>query len=99
MLFSWFDARDANQFGIELAGFFMERMPTNTQENERKFAIKTSGILKKLSFRLNQFKASKRKLNFYTKTRLAHTFKWTLKDAGYDSKYVDDLTEWLVEQL
>ena len=76
----------------------MERMPTDARENERKFAIKTSGILKKLSLRLNQFRASN-KLNFYTKTKLAHTFKWTLKDAGYDSKYVDDLTEWLVKQL
>ncbi|MFZ4478324.1 MAG: hypothetical protein ACOYNZ_00375 [Rhodoferax sp.] len=98
MLFRWFDAKAANQFGAELASFFMERMPVDTQKNAKKFAAKTSELLSKLSLRLNQFKSSN-KLNFYSKAKLANSFKWALKDAGYDSKYVDDLTEWLVKQL
>jgi len=98
MLFRWFDAKAANGFGIELAGFFMERMPVGTQKNEKKFAARTSELLSKLSLRLNQFRAAN-KLNFYTKAQLANSFKWTLKDAGYETGYVDDLTEWLVKQL
>ncbi len=98
MLFNWFNARAADQCGAELARFFMERMPIDTQKNEKKFAAKTSELLTKLSLRLNQFKSSNR-LNFYTKAKLANSFKWALKDAGYDAKYVDDLTEWLVKQL
>lgn len=98
MLFKWFDAKAANQFGNELAQFFIERMPLDTQKNEKKFAAKTSDLLSKLSLRLSQFKSSS-KLNFYTKAQLANSFKWTLKDAGYDAKYIDDLTEWLVKQL
>ena len=98
MLLKWFDAKAANGFGTELAGFFMERMSVDTQKNEKKFAEKTRELLSKLSLRLNQFKASN-KLNFYTKAKLANSFKWMLKDAGYDAKYVDDLTEWLVKQL
>ncbi len=98
MLFKWFDATVANQFGAELARFFMERMPVGTQKNEKKFAAKTSELLGKLSLRLNQFKVAN-KLNFYTKAQLANSFKWTLKDAGYETNYVDDLTEWLVKQL
>ncbi|MEI6732677.1 MAG: hypothetical protein WCK94_01840 [Comamonadaceae bacterium] len=98
MLFKWFDATVANQFGAELARFFMERMPVGTQKNEKKFAVKTSELLSKLSLRLNQFKGAN-KLNFYTKAQLANNFKWTLKDAGYEPNYVDDLTEWLVKQL
>jgi hypothetical protein len=54
--------------------------------------------LSKLSLRSNQFKAAN-KLNFYTKAKLANSFKWTLKDAGYEAEYVDDLTEWLAKQL
>lgn len=98
MLFGWFDAKAATQFGAELARFFMERMPVDTQKGEKKFAVKTSEILKKLSLRLNQFKSAN-KLNFYSKAKLANSFKWTLKDAGYDPKYIDDMTEWLVKQL
>ncbi len=98
MLFKWFDAKAANEFGAELARFFIERMPLDTHRDEKKFAVKTSGILGKLSLRLSQFKAAN-KLNFYTKAQLANNFKWTLKDAGYDAKYIDDLTEWLVKQL
>ena len=98
MLFNWFNAAEANQCGTELARFFMERMPVDTQKNEKKFAAKTSELLGKLSLRLNQFKSSN-KLTVYTKAKLANSFKWTLKDAGYDSKYTDDLTEWLVKQL
>ncbi len=98
MPFGWFDASAATEFGTELAGFFAERMPVDTQKNEKKFATKTRELLTKLGLRINQFKASN-KLNFYTKAKLANSFKWTLKDAGYDAKYVDDLTEWLVKQL
>lgn len=98
MLFRWFDAKAANEFGTELARFFIERMPVDTQKNEKKFALKASGLLSKLSLRVSQFKSSN-KLNFYTKAQLANSFKWTLKDAGYDDKYIDDLTEWLVKKL
>ena len=98
MLFNWFNAAEANQCGTELARFFRERMPVDTQKNEKEFAAKTSELLSKVSLRLNQFKATN-KLNFYAKAQLANSFKWTLKDAGYETKYVDDLTEWLVKQL
>ena len=98
MLFNWLNANAANQCGTELARYFMEKMPVDTQKNEKKFDAKTSELLGRLSLRLSQFKSSNR-LNFYTKAKLANSFKWTLKDSGYDSKYVDDLTEWLVKQL
>ena len=98
MLFNWFNAKAANEFGSELASFFMTRMPVDTQKSEKKFAAKTSELLSKLSLRSNQFKAAN-KLNFYTKAKLANSFKWTLKDAGYEAEYVDDLTEWLAKQL
>lgn len=98
MLFKWFDAKAADQFGTELAQFFVERMPLDTQKNEKKFATKTSDLLNKMSLRVSQFRSSN-KLNFYTKAQLANNFKWTLKDAGYDARYIDDLTEWLVKQL
>ncbi len=98
MLFAWFDGKAANEFGTELGQFFIQRMPVDTQKSEKKFATRTSELLNKLTLRLNQFKSTN-KLNFYTKAKLANSFKWTLKDAGYESKYVDDLTEWLVKQL
>lgn len=98
MLFGWFDAKAANAFGTELAAFFMARMPLDMKRDEKKFAIKTNEVLGKMSLRVNQFKATN-KLNVYTKAQLANSFKWALKDAGYDAKYSDELTEWLVKQL
>lgn len=98
MLFGWFDAKAANAFGTELAAFFMARIPLDTHKNEKKFAIRINEVLGKMSLRVNQFKATN-KLNIYTKAQLANSFKWTLKDAGYEPKYSDELTEWLVKQL
>ena len=42
MLFNWLNANAANQCGTELARYFMEKMPVDTQKNEKKFAAKTS---------------------------------------------------------
>ncbi|MBC7682052.1 MAG: hypothetical protein H7172_06940 [Ferruginibacter sp.] len=51
-----------------------------------------------MALRVQEFQRSHR-LNIYTRAHLATTFKWKLKDAGYDAAYVEQLTEWLVKRL
>lgn len=98
MLFAWFNAKDAHQFGGELAQFFILKMPLDTPPKDKKFALKTQRALDQMALRARQFQVT-HKLNIYTRAKLANHFKWTLKDAGYESTYVDELTEWLVKRL
>jgi hypothetical protein len=98
MLFSWFNAAAAKQFGTDLARFYVERVPADSAANEKKFAAKTKEVLDKMALRVAQFKEAN-PLNTYRKAQLGNAFKWTLRDAGYDSAYIDRLTSWLVTRL
>lgn len=98
MLFKWFDAGAAKEFGAALAKFYMERVPVDSVVGEKKFAAKTKGVLEKMAIQIAQFKGANR-LNTYKKAQLGNAFKWTLREAGYDSSYIDRLTEWLVARM
>ena len=98
MLFTWFDAGAAKAFGAELAKFYIERIPANVAINDKKFAAKTKSVLDKMALQVEQFKA-KNKLNTYKKAQLGNSFKWSLRESGYDAAYIDRMTEWLVARL
>lgn len=98
MILSWFDARAAKDFGVMMARFYMDRMPVNTGLNEKQFAIKSQQVLEKMNHHVIDFRR-KNKLNVFKTAQMGNAFKWTLKDAGYDEKYIDKLTEWLVANI
>ena len=97
-MFAWFDATEAKAFGTSLAQFFIQQLPLDQQVNEKKFAAKTQYSLKRTTQRVDEFRKSAR-LNTYKRAQLANAFGWTLKDAGYDPKYVQTLSTWLVARL
>ena len=97
-MFSWFDASAAKEFGSAMARFYIERMPLNSGLNEKQFASKAKLVLEKMARQLQSFK-QQNKLNTYKIAQMGNTFKWGLKDAGYDEAYVDRLTEWLVATI
>lgn len=98
MILSWFDARQAKEFGASLATFFIERVPADARIEDKKFAVKTQKILGQVSAQITLFK-SQHKLNTYQKAQLGNAFKWTLKDAGFADDYIDQLTKWLMLQV
>ena len=98
MLFDWFNATAAKDFGATLARFYVERIPFGTTQNDKKFAARTKEVLGKMALQVAKFKESNR-LNTYQKAKLGNAFKWTLREAGYDTAYVDRLTEWLVARI
>lgn len=98
MILSWFDARQAKEFGASLAVFFIERMPADARLDERKLAVKAQKTLGQMADRIAQFKAGN-KLNTYKKAQLGNAFKWALKDGGLDSGQIDQLTKWLMLQI
>jgi hypothetical protein len=98
MLPSWLDASSSIKFGESLAQFFLEKSPRDSKVSEKKFASKTSATLQKMDQQIEIFK-SEHKLNIYKKAKLGNSFKWTLKDSGYDQEYIDKLTDWLMTRL
>ena len=97
-MFGWFDAKEAKQFGASLAALYVAQMPLGMSGGEKKFAVKSRGTLRSLDAKIDEFKLS-HSLNGYRKAQLGNTFKWALRDAGYDIDYADKLTDWLITRL
>jgi hypothetical protein len=98
MVFGWLDASAAKQFGKTLGTFYIAQMPVELKLSEKKFAERTQTVMRKMAGQVEAFKAE-HKLNGYKKAQLGNSFKWALKDAGYDAAYTDKLTDWLVTRL
>jgi hypothetical protein len=96
MIFDWFDARAASEFGITLAEFIAQRIPLSS--DKPKSGKKQQEIFQKAASQITQFK-SRKKLNVYTKAKLANSFKWKLLDLGYDKELVDEMTKELLVAL
>lgn len=97
-MFGWFDAKRAEEFGASLAKFFIEKMPSDRQLNDVKFAAKTEYLLTKMAAQIKVFKQQE-KLNIYKTAKLGNAFKWTLKDAQIDEALSAKLVEWLVANI
>lgn len=92
MVLSWFDASEAKKFGGTLALFYIERIPPGDSGATKKSIVKKQEVVNKMFQQVVRFKLE-HKLNVYKKAQLGNAFKWALKDAGYDSKFVDQLTK------
>lgn len=94
MLLKWFNAREAKEFGVSLAKFYMERVPPNTADT-KKSNEKQQEVLKKILRQMDAYNSTY-KLNIYKKAQLGNRFKWTLIQGGYEPKFVDKLTQLLM---
>ena len=97
MLLAWFDVSEARNFGKTLADFYIEKIPPNSTD-QKKIAKKEQDVISKMLQQITQFKL-KHKLNIYKKAQLGNTFKWELKNAGYNSAFIDALTTQLMIAL
>ncbi len=94
----WLDSREATAFGGDLARFIISELTGKLTARDQKFKARAEKTLVQAARRLQDFKAGHR-LNVFTKSRLANTFLWALKDAGCPQDYADELTEWLTLRL
>ncbi|KQP12720.1 hypothetical protein [Pseudorhodoferax sp. Leaf267] len=81
-----------------MADVFMQRVPRESNWTAKDFNAKSRQAMRELEKRVALFQRSNA-LNTYKIAQMANTFKWTLRDAGYEHQYVDDLTQWLVERV
>jgi hypothetical protein len=98
MMIGWFDAKEAQKFGIELATFFTERIPPEATRRKEKTPAKKQEVVSKMFQQLERFKLQ-HKLNVYKKAKFGNAFQWALKDAGYDQAFINALTKELLLKL
>lgn len=97
-MFKWLSAKNSQAFGSELAGMVKEMVPTDPTLSPAKRQSKANYAKEKMLKRIRQFKQEEI-LNFYKTAKLLNTFKWDLKDAGYDAQLTDSLASWVLISL
>jgi hypothetical protein len=89
-ILSWFDTNEVDQFAHALAQDIIGRMPPANGGKkvtpERLQNTRNAIIARTAAF------ARTHKINWYKKAHLGNTFKWALRDAGYDQGFVDAIT-------
>lgn len=99
-MLSWFDARNAQQFGATLADFYIERVPVGEADKkaDKKSEKKRQEALQKIVAQVEIFKINN-KLNLYKKAKLGNAFKWKLLDSGYPADVADELTRMVLVNM
>ena len=97
MLFRWFDARAAEEFGLKLAETYAGKY-SESLKVDKKTLKKQLRLTRETFARAQQFNTS-HNLNFYQKAKMGNAFKWKLRDMGCDLELIDALTKDLMVAL
>ena len=92
-----FSGSDVDQFAKDLAKDIGERYPAAIANDpgRKVSANRLTAILEEAFSRASEF-AAQNKLGYFKKAKLGNTFRWELKDMGYDDKFIDVATEGLI---
>ena len=92
-----FSTSDVDKFAKDLAKDIGERYPVAiANDPARKVsANRLTAILEDAFNQASEFTANN-KLGYFKKAKLGNTFRWELKEMGYDEKFVELATEGLV---
>ena len=93
-MFEWFSVQKSKSLGLELAKLVKEHDLHDTQRNKSKRLSKINYAKEKMLGRIRHYKQED-VLNFYKIAVLLNTFKWELKDAGYDEDMTGALASWV----
>lgn len=97
-LFDWFDTREARAFGQELAAFLVAELRGDLKPLDNKQTRKAEKTMVRAAGKVQDFRARHR-LNVYKKSKLANTFLWALKEAGWPPEVANQMTDWLTMRL
>lgn len=99
MVLNWFDAREAKAFGKELALFYGSRASTTSEVRKKTIVEKKQReLLSKVLIKINVFK-NEHDLNVYKKAQFGNSFKWQLIESGFEKKYADEITDWVLHHV
>lgn len=93
-MFNWLNAKKSEKTGVELANLVEESGLNDRSLNESKRQSKLNYVKQKMQKRLRLFKQEET-LNVYKIAKLLNTFKWELKDAGFDDETAGALASWI----
>lgn len=91
MLFNRSRSRDIEQFATELAREFSRVYSVADAKSERNTVKKLAHAIDAACERAAAFQ-KENKLGVYGKAKLGTSFKWELKELGYDNEFVDEFT-------
>lgn len=94
-MFVWLSTKKSTEFGKELAKILMELVPQDASLNDSKRLSKSNYAKEKMRKRILQFKQEEI-LNFYKTAKLLNSFKWELKDAGYEQELTNTFASWIL---
>ncbi|WP_423038574.1 hypothetical protein [Undibacterium sp. Di26W] len=97
-MISWFSAKDAKDFGMQLAEYVVAEMPTEVAAKKDKTLKKRIKILQQLEQKIHNFKLEN-SLNIYKKAQFGNIFKWHLLEQGYDKEVVEELTNIVMKEI
>lgn len=100
MIFKLFGPSKTDEFAKGLAQDIAKRYPPAIANNPEQMVSqkRLTAILEDAFTRARQFNSDNR-LGMFKKAKLGNTFKWELKEMGYDEKFVDMATEGLIVYL
>jgi len=96
--FSWFDGKEAEAFGRQLAKFIVDELKGEMHAKDQRYKNKAEKVLANAARQVKDFRAE-HSLNVFKKAQLANVFLWALQDGGCPKDYADELTEWLTVRL
>lgn len=97
VIFKLFSPSKVDEFAQSLAQDIAKRYPPAIANNPEQLVSqkRLTAILEDAFARAHQFNKENR-LGWFRKSKLGNTFKWELKEMGYDDKFVDMATEGLI---
>ena len=100
MMFGLFGPSKTDEFAKSLAQDIAKRYPPAIANNPEQMVSqkRLTSILEDAFNKARQFNADNH-LGMFRKAKLGNTFKWELKDLGYEEKFVETATEGLIVYL
>ena len=100
MIFKLFSPSKVDEFAKSLAQDIAKRYPPAIANNPEQMVSqkRLTTILEEAFTRAYQFNRENR-LGMYRKAKLGNTFKWELKEMGYEEKFIETATEGLIVYL
>jgi hypothetical protein len=100
MILKLFGPSKTDEFAKNLAQDIAKRYPPAIANNPEQMVSqkRLTAILEDAFNKARQFNADNQ-LGMFKKAKLGNTFKWELKELGYESKFVDMATEGLIVYL
>ncbi len=98
MKFDWFNAKEVESFGVEMAAFLMERIPPAAKGEKRMASARNKDVIRKMQYKVEKFR-EQNVLNFYKKAKFGNSFQWALKDSGYEDSFISELTKELLLKM